>query len=88
MLLEYNYMDIENIVPDTTIDTSGLSCPMPLLKTKKALLEMAPGEVIEVVCSDPGSQKDIPKFGAKGGNTYLGNLTVNSSVFKYYIRKG
>jgi tRNA 2-thiouridine synthesizing protein A len=81
-------MDLENIVPDTTLDTSGLSCPMPLLKTKKALLGMAPGEVIEVVCSDPGSQKDIPKLGAKGGNTYLGNLTVNNSIFKYYIRKG
>lgn len=81
-------MDIENIVPDRTLDTSGLSCPMPLLKTKKALSEMAAGEVIEIVCSDPGSQKDIPKFGAKGGNTYLGNLTANNSIFKYYIRKG
>jgi tRNA 2-thiouridine synthesizing protein A len=61
---------------------------MPLLKTKKTLAEMAAGEVIEVISSDPGSQKDIPKFGDKGDNTYLGNLTVDDGTFKYYIRKG
>jgi tRNA 2-thiouridine synthesizing protein A len=86
--MESDYMKLENIVPDRILDTTGLSCPMPVLKTKKALSGMDAGEVIEVISSDPGSQKDIPKLGDKGGNTYLGSLAVDSRVFKYYIRKG
>lgn len=81
-------MDIENIVPDKKLDTTGLTCPMPLLKTKKTLSQMAAGEVIEVISSDPGSQKDIPKFGDKGDNTYLGNIAADNGSFKYYIKKG
>ena len=81
-------MKLENIAPDIILDTTGLSCPMPVLKTKKTLSGMSAGEVIEVISSDPGSQKDIPKLGNKGGNTYLGNLAFDSRVFKYYIRKG
>lgn len=81
-------MELENSFPDRTLDTTGLSCPMPLLKTKKILSEMAAGEVVEVISTDPGSQKDIPKFGDKGGNTYLGNIAADNGVFKYYIRKG
>lgn len=85
---EWDQMTLENIVPDIILDTTGLSCPMPVLKTKKTLSGMAAGEVVEVISSDPGSQRDIPKLGDKGGNTYLGNLAVDNRVFKYYIRKG
>jgi tRNA 2-thiouridine synthesizing protein A len=81
-------MKVENIVADITLDTTGLTCPMPVLKTKKNLSMMASGEVLEVISSDPGSQKDIPKIGNKGGNTYLGSLAVDDGHFKYYIRKG
>lgn len=81
-------MELETIVPDETLDTTGLSCPMPLLKTKKALSGMTEGQVIEVISSDPGSQKDIPKLGNKGANTYLGNLAADDGSFKYYIQKG
>lgn len=81
-------MKLEDIIPDRILDTTGFSCPMPLLKTKKALSGMASGEVIEVISSDPGSQKDIPKFGDKGGNTYLGSLAAENGNLKYYIRKG
>lgn len=81
-------MEIESIVPDQKLDTSGLSCPMPLLKTKKTLSGMAAGEVLEVISTDPGSQKDIPKFGNKGSNTYLGNISADNGMIKYYIQKG
>lgn len=81
-------MDLEQIAPDKKLDTTGLSCPMPLLKTKKTLSQMTSGEILEVVSSDPGSQKDIPKFGNKGGNTYLGHLSGDNGLHKYYIRKG
>lgn len=85
---EWNHMKLENIVPDIILDTTGLSCPMPVLKAKKTLSGMVAGEVVAVISSDPGSQKDIPKLGDKGGNTYLGSLTVDNRIFKYYIRKG
>ena len=81
-------MKLEDLIPEKIVDTTGLSCPMPLLKTKKALSGMASGEIVEVISSDPGSQKDIPKFGDKGGNTYLGNLHADNGTIKYYIRKG
>lgn len=81
-------MELESISVDKTLNTTGLSCPMPLLKTKKTLAGMAAGQVIEVISSDPGSQKDIPKLGNKGGNTYLGNIATDNGAFKYYIRKG
>jgi tRNA 2-thiouridine synthesizing protein A len=81
-------MNMEKIIPDEKLDTTGLSCPMPLLKTKKKLLEMAVGKILEVTSSDPGSQKDIPKIGNKGSNTYLGHLAAENNIFKYYIRRG
>ena len=81
-------MKLDKIVPDIILDTTGLSCPLPVLKTKKTLSRMVAGEVVEVRSSDPGSQKDIPNLGDKNGNTYLGSLAVDSTVFKYYIRKG
>ncbi|GHD45953.1 TusA-related sulfurtransferase [Marinobacter persicus] len=47
---------------DRTLDASGLRCPMPLLKTKLALNDMAAGEVLAVTATDPGSAKDIPAW--------------------------
>lgn len=81
-------MTTDRIVADIVLDTTGLSCPMPLLKTKKTLSSMAPGEILEIISTDPGSQKDIPKFGKKGQNEFLGMVDGNSGAFKYYIRKG
>ncbi|MDI9245637.1 sulfurtransferase TusA family protein [Marinobacter sp. CHS3-4] len=47
---------------DRKLDASGLRCPMPLLKTKLALNGMAAGELLEVVATDAGSEKDIPAY--------------------------
>jgi tRNA 2-thiouridine synthesizing protein A len=47
---------------DRTLDTTGLRCPMPLLKTKLELNGMAAGEVLMVIASDPGSARDIPAY--------------------------
>lgn len=81
-------MSLENITPNKILDTTGLSCPMPLLKTKKTLSQMAAGEIVEIISTDPGSHNDIPKFGGKGSNTYLGNIESDGGVIKHYIRKG
>lgn len=80
-------MELDNIKPDSTVDTCGLSCPMPLLKTKKALKTMGPGQILEILGTDPGSRKDIPDFGAKNGNRFLGMVDAGKGVTRYYILK-
>ncbi len=47
---------------DTEIDTSGLNCPLPLLKTKKALATMNEGQRLRVIATDPGAFIDIPVY--------------------------
>ena len=51
-----------NETPATTLDLSGLKCPLPALKTRKALKSVAPGAALEVICTDPLSAIDIPNL--------------------------
>jgi tRNA 2-thiouridine synthesizing protein A len=81
-------MDLENIQSNSVLDTRGLSCPMPLLKTKKALKDMATGEILEILGTDPGSKKDIPDFGNKGGNQFVGMVDASEGHTRYFIKKG
>ncbi|MBW1751570.1 MAG: sulfurtransferase TusA family protein [Deltaproteobacteria bacterium] len=81
-------MDLTIINADKVLDTSGLTCPMPLLKTKKTLKGMASGEILEILGTDPGSKNDIPDFGNKGGNQFLGYVDDADGVTKFYIKKG
>lgn len=53
------------------IDTRGLNCPLPILKAKKALSEMASGEVLKVLSTDPGSMRDFQAFAKQTGNELL-----------------
>ncbi|MDY6972712.1 MAG: sulfurtransferase TusA family protein [Desulfatiglans sp.] len=64
---------VDNITPDETLDCRGLSCPMPLLKTKKAIGKMKSGQIIEVLGTDPGTKNDLPGFAKKSGHEYLGD---------------
>jgi len=48
--------------PTQTLDTSGLSCPLPVLKSKKTIKAMAVGEILKIISTDPGSNKDIPSW--------------------------
>jgi len=64
---------VENITPNETLDCRGLSCPMPLLKTKKAIKDMKSGQILEVFSSDPGTKNDLPGFAKKAGHEYLGH---------------
>jgi TusA-related sulfurtransferase len=50
------------------LDTRGLSCPLPILKAKKALADMGSGEVLKVVSTDPGSVRDFQAFARQTGN--------------------
>lgn len=50
------------------LDTRGLNCPLPILKTKKMLAEMQSGEMLKVVSTDPGSVRDFQAFARQTGN--------------------
>ena len=76
---------VENITPDETLACIGLSCPMPLLKTKKAIKGMQSGQIIEIISSDPGTKNDLPGFAKKAGHEYLGEKDEEGST-KFYIK--
>ena len=56
---------------DKEIDTSGLNCPLPILRAKKALSEMQSGQVLKVIATDPGAWRDFEAFARQTGNTLL-----------------
>ena len=56
---------------ETTLDLSGLLCPLPVLKARKRLLAMRPGEVLKIIATDPMSAIDMPHFCNEQGHTLL-----------------
>ena len=76
---------IDDITPDETLDCRGLSCPMPLLKTKKAVGKMKSGQIIEVLSSDPGTKNDLPGFAKKGGHEFLGEKEDDGYI-RFYMK--
>jgi len=73
---------VENITPDETLDCRGLSCPMPLLKTKKAIKGMKSGQVIEIFSSDPGTKMIFPALPRnRGTNTLVKRMMKGSQGF-------
>ncbi|MBU0728269.1 MAG: sulfurtransferase TusA family protein [Proteobacteria bacterium] len=80
-------MNIDSIKADDVLDTKGLSCPMPLLKTKKAIGKMEAGQILEVVGTDPGSKNDLPGWCERTGHKYLG-VREEEGFFRFYIQKG
>ena len=71
---------------DKEFDASGLSCPLPNVKTKKSLADMSAGQVLKVVATDPGSVADMQAFTEQTGHTLLETGTENSKHV-FYIRK-
>ena len=80
-------MDLDTIKVDKTLDAKGLVCPMPLLKSKKAIDALEPGQVLEILGTDEGSKIDLPGWCERVGHTYLG-VKEEGSYFKFYIKKG
>lgn len=68
------------------LDVCGLNCPMPLLKAKKALNEMAPGALLKVLATDPGSVRDFEVFSKQSGNELLVSER-DDDRYVYVLRK-
>lgn len=71
---------------DKELDTRGLNCPLPILRTKKSLTDMASGQVLKVLATDPGSVKDFQAFSKQTGNELLSSETV-SDEFVFFMKK-
>jgi TusA-related sulfurtransferase len=68
------------------LDTRGLNCPLPILKAKKALAEMASGDLLRVVCTDPGSMRDFQAFARQTGNELVAQSTEGDE-FIHLLRR-
>jgi len=71
---------------DKELDTRGLNCPLPILKAKKALADMASGEVLKVMSTDPGSVRDFQAFARQTGNDLVQQDTVGQE-FVHFLRR-
>jgi tRNA 2-thiouridine synthesizing protein A len=69
-----------------TLDARGLNCPLPILRTKKAISGIHSGEILEVTATDPGSVKDMAAFCKQTGNELLSS-NENSGDYVFRIRK-
>ena len=70
---------------DKTLDTKGLNCPLPILKTKKALAELPKGGTLEVLATDPGAVPDFIAFCQSTNNTLVEHGETGG-VFRFVIR--
>lgn len=59
------------------LDARGLTCPLPILKTKKAITSLSPGAVLEVLATDPGALQDFEAFCRTTGHRLLSQETVD-----------
>ena len=76
-----------NIAADKEIDTRGLNCPLPILRAKKALADMLQGQVLKVVSTDPGSNRDFQAFCKQTGNQLLEQQTVGKDYIHFLKRR-
>mgnify|MGYP001568831650 FL=1 len=69
-----------------TLDARGLNCPLPILKTKKAIKEISMGETLKVISTDPGSVKDMDAFCRTTGNDLM-ESAQDGNTFTFLIRR-
>jgi TusA-related sulfurtransferase len=69
------------------VDARGLNCPLPILKAKKALAELASGELLRVIATDPGSVRDFQAFARQSGNELVEQTTVGSDYVHLLRRR-
>lgn len=70
------------------LDTTGLYCPVPVLRTRDRLKRLAPGAELEILADDPQVLEDLPAFCARHGHEYLGHRVEEGGVFVLRVRKG
>lgn len=74
------------IKTDFVLDAKGLACPMPIVKTKKAMNDLEPGQVMEILATDKGSKADLKAWAENTGHQYIGTIEEDN-LLKHYLRK-
>lgn len=68
------------------LDAKNLNCPLPILRTKKALKDVPAGEILTIEATDPGAIADFQAFCRTTGNEYIGH-SQDGAVYKFEIKK-
>jgi tRNA 2-thiouridine synthesizing protein A len=68
------------------VDARGLNCPLPILRAKKALADMQSGQILKVLATDPGSQRDFAAFAKQTGNEIVESST-HEKTFTFLMRR-
>jgi tRNA 2-thiouridine synthesizing protein A len=71
---------------DKDLDARGLNCPLPILRTKKALSDMQSGQVLRVLATDPGAVKDFQAFARQTGNELVTHFE-EAAEYTFFMRK-
>lgn len=77
---------MSEIKEDKVLDAKGLSCPLPIIKTKKAVEAMSPNQVLKVETTDPGSKNDMASWAKRTGNEIL-KVEEGSGKYTFFIKK-
>lgn len=78
--------ELKNIKANKVVDARGTSCPGPILAAKKGIVDVKVGEIMEILATDTGTQKDIPAWSKKMGHEYLG-VIEDAGTFKLYVKR-
>ncbi len=73
--------------PDQSLDARGLKCPMPILKARRTLNAMQPGQRLEVLATDPGSVRDFEAFCRATGDALL-EQSIAAGEYRFLLQKG
>ena len=76
----------DTIQADQEVDASGLNCPLPILRAKKALSTLDSGQVLKVVSTDPGSRRDFEAFARQTGHTLL-RTDEAGKAWSFYLQR-
>jgi tRNA 2-thiouridine synthesizing protein A len=68
------------------VDARGLSCPMPIVKTAQAIRTLHPGDLLEVLATDPGSVKDVAAWCRTTGNELV-EQSMDGAIHRFVIRR-
>lgn len=77
---------MEQLVIATSLDLKGLACPLPILRTAKAMKALAAGDVVEILATDPGSVPDFTAWARATGNPLLEH-SLEGGVYRFLLRK-
>lgn len=72
---------------DKEVDARGLNCPLPILRTKKALAELTSGQIVRVLATDSGSVKDFQAFAKQTGNELVKHSENQDQTFEFYLKR-